>query len=83
MSKRLQVILSDQELAEFQAVARANDLTLSEWVRTSLREAGRRRTPRYREGGIEAIRRAARYEFPAPDIEQMLAEIESGYGPPT
>jgi hypothetical protein len=28
---------------------------------------------------VEAIRAAAKYEFPAGDIEQILSEIESGY----
>jgi hypothetical protein len=34
-------------------------------------------------GDVEAklalIRKAAAYEFPAPDLETMLAEIEMGY----
>lgn len=28
---------------------------------------------------LKAIRRAASYSFPAPDIEQILAETECGY----
>ena len=28
---------------------------------------------------LEAIRRAAKHEFPTADIETMLAEIERGY----
>lgn len=29
---------------------------------------------------LEAIRAAAKHEFPVSDIEKMLAEIEQGYG---
>jgi hypothetical protein len=28
---------------------------------------------------LKAVRRAAKYLFPSPHIEQMLAEIERGY----
>jgi hypothetical protein len=28
---------------------------------------------------IEAVRTAARFEYPTADIDQMLAEIERGY----
>jgi hypothetical protein len=28
---------------------------------------------------LEALRAAAKFEFPTADIEQMLAEIEQGY----
>jgi len=29
---------------------------------------------------LEIIRAAVRYDYPSGDIEDMLAEIESGYG---
>jgi predicted 2-oxoglutarate/Fe(II)-dependent dioxygenase YbiX len=80
MSKRLQVLLDEPEIREIQRAARAKRMTVAEWVRGVLREA-RRKEPLGDVGDkITAIRRAARYSFPAPDIEQMLAEIEKGYG---
>jgi predicted 2-oxoglutarate/Fe(II)-dependent dioxygenase YbiX len=80
MSKRLQVLLDEPEIREIQRAARAKRMTVAEWVRGALREA-RRKEPLGDVGDkIAAIRRAARYSFPAPDIEQMLAEIEKGYG---
>jgi hypothetical protein len=79
MSKRLQVLLDETEFDDLREAARRQGVPVSEWVRRALREA-RRRQPR---GDIEskrqALRKAMQYEFPAPDIDQMLAEIEQGY----
>jgi hypothetical protein len=54
-------------------------MTTAEWVRQALRTA-QRQTP----GGdvkkrLQVVRAAARHAFPTADVEQMLAEIESGY----
>lgn len=79
MTKRLQVLLDDEELAEFQRLARRRRMSTAEWVRTSLRAA------REAEGGADAsqklaaIRRAVRYDFPTGDIDLLLAETERGY----
>ena len=79
MSKRLQVLLDEPELRDIQRAARAQRMTVAEWVRQALR-AARRREPRTdTRKKVEAIRAAARHSFPTADIEQMLAEIESGY----
>jgi hypothetical protein len=79
MSKRLQVLFDEPELRDIQRAARAQRVTVAEWVRQALRAARRRQPivdPRRK---MEAIRAAARHSFPVGDIEQMLAEIESGY----
>lgn len=79
MTKRLQVLLDDEELAEFQRLARRRRMTTADWVRTSLRAA------REAEGGADvgqklaAIRRAVRHEFPTGEVDEVLAEIERGY----
>lgn len=79
MSKRLQVILDDEELAEIRAVARRHRVTVAEWVRQSLRRA-RQDEPRVpADEKLRAIASAAEHRFPAGDIESMLGEIESGY----
>lgn len=81
MSKRLQVILGDDEWAALEEVARRHDLTISEWVRRALREARGRETTTDDVGTkLEIIRAGARHSFPTADIDQMLREIESGYG---
>lgn len=80
MAKRLQVILKDPEYREIQRIARARHMSIAEWVRRAL-ELARRGEPA---GGIgkklEVIRAAARHDYPSGDIDDMLAEIERGYG---
>jgi len=80
MSKRLQVVLKDPEYREIQNAARSRNMSIAEWVRQALSQV-RRSEPSGSAGKkIEAIRAAARFEFPTADIDQMLAEIERGYG---
>ncbi len=80
MSKRLQVLLEEDELRELRDAAGREGLTLSAWVRRTLQQA-RGRQPR---GDVATklatIRAAARHDFPTADIDQMLAEIETAYG---
>ena len=80
MSRRLQVVLKDPEYREIQNAARSRNMSIAEWVRQALSQV-RRSEPSGSAGKkIEAIRAAARFEFPTADIDQMLAEIERGYG---
>jgi len=76
MSKRLQVLLTDQEMLDIKRLAKRERLAVAEWVRRALREAcaGRHVKP---ETKLKAVRRAAEYSFPAADIQQMLRETES------
>lgn len=79
MSKRLQVILSDDELRDVRRAAHRQRVTVSEWVRRALRSA--REAERGRDAGdkLAAVHAATAYAYPSGDIEQMLAEIERGY----
>jgi len=80
MSKRLQVILQDPEYREIQRVARARNMSIAEWVRQAL-AAARRYEPLGDAGKkLDVIREAARQDFPTADIDDMLAQIERGYG---
>ena len=79
MSKRLQVVMPDSELKGYQRAARAEGLGLSEWVRQKLRAARRAGPETDANRKLIAIRNAARHRFPAPEVDQMLAEIERGY----
>lgn len=79
MAKRLQVILQDSEYREIQRTARSCRMSIAAWVRQALYMA-RRREPSGDTGKkLEAIRAAARHDFPSGDISSMLEEIESGY----
>jgi hypothetical protein len=79
MSKRLQVLLPDQEMADIERIAKREQLTVGEWVRRALREARASRPAIEPETKIKAVRRAMKYSFPTADIDQMLSEIEQGY----
>jgi predicted transcriptional regulator len=80
MTKRLQVLLDDDELHRIQRLAKEQRLTTAEWVRQSLRASAEAATLVNLEEKLAAIRQAVRYEFPTAGIDQMLAEIERGYG---
>jgi hypothetical protein len=79
MSKRLQVLLPDEELTQIQRFARREHLTAGEWVRRTLREARMRQPVNDPVAKLKAVRRAAQHAFPTADIGQMLREIERGY----
>jgi hypothetical protein len=79
MSTRLQVVLSDEETTAVKEAAAREGVTVSEWVRRSLREANRRQTVGKVGERLSAIRVASELEFPTADIDDMLAEIERGY----
>ena len=79
MSKRLQVILPDPEYRDIQRAARSRNMSLAEWVRQAL-SLVRRSEPSGSPGKkLEAIRAAARFQFPTADIDRMLGDIERGY----
>jgi hypothetical protein len=82
MAKRLQVILQDPEYREIQRVARSRRMTIAEWVRQTLSQARRNEPLAEVEEKLASVRASVRHEFPAGDIEGMLAEIERGYGKP-
>lgn len=79
MSKRLQVLLPDEEMASIQRLARRERMTVGEWVRQVLREARIRKPVNEPEMKLKAVRRGAGYSFPTADIDRMLQEIERGY----
>lgn len=83
MSKRLQVVLSDEEYRAMERLAKSRRMTVSSWVREAL-QAARSLVPGPRpDQKIAAVREAARFSYPTADPAQMLAEIERGYlGPP-
>jgi hypothetical protein len=79
MSTRLQVVVDKEELAGYRRAAAREGVTVSEWVRQTLRRA-----ERHVAGGdvapkLEAVRAAVAHEFPTGDIDEVLADIERGY----
>lgn len=80
MSKRLQVILKDPEYREIQRAARSRRMSIAEWVRQALDLARRHEPSRGVSRKLEVIRGAASHGYPVSDIDNMLGEIERGYG---
>jgi len=80
MSIRLQVVMENAELDAIRAVAREQGMTVSQWVRETLRQARRKVSGGDAERKLAAVRAADRHAYPTADIDQMVAEIERGYG---
>jgi len=78
MSKRLQVVLDDDEFADLQRAADREHLTLSGWVRRALRDARGNGSTDDIETRLGAVRSAMRHSFPTADIDQMLDEVRQG-----
>ena len=80
MSKRLQVVVREDELERYARTADVLGLSMSEWVRQSLRAAERQVSTGDVEAKLAIIREAASYEIGGRevDIDTMLAEIETG-----
>lgn len=78
MSTRLQVVMDDEELEEIRAAARRRRLTVSEWVRQSLRRARQGEPGRSVDEKLRSLQEAQEHRHPTADIEEMLEEIARG-----
>jgi hypothetical protein len=76
----MQVLFEEGEFRRIQAAARARGLSVAEWVRQHLREAARSTPIGSAPKKLDVVRTAAQHSFPSGDIDQMLEEIERGYG---
>jgi hypothetical protein len=79
MTKRLQVLLEDDELAEIQALAKRRRQTTAAFVRDALRAARQSSDYPTVESKLRALREAVSHDYPTADIDQMNEEIERGY----
>ena len=79
MSKRLQVLLDENEYKQIQKIASQKKLTVAEWVRQTLRAAQAREPHTEKNKKLQAIRKSIEFTYPTADIQQMLSEIETGY----
>ena len=77
MTKRLQVLLGEEEFTEIQGVARGQHLTVAEWVRQAMRLA-RQDQPGATHIKLRAIPEAYRHSYPTGDISTILEDIETG-----
>jgi hypothetical protein len=80
MSKRLQVVVREEDLQRYERSAQASGQTLSEWVRQAMNAAELRTSSGDVEAKLAVIRKAATYNLmPAVDIDTMLAEVDTRY----
>jgi hypothetical protein len=79
MTKRLQVLFEDDELAEIQRVAKGERKTTAAWVRDALRAARTSAAYPGPEPKLRAVREALTYAYPTGEIDDILADIERGY----
>jgi len=79
MSHRLQILLEPDEIAAVRAAARRRRLTVSEYVRQTLREARLGEPSTGTAQKLLVIREAAAHAYPTADPEAMEAEIARGY----
>jgi hypothetical protein len=80
MSQSVEIFFDEAEFLEIGEIAARQHVTIAEWVRRSLRNV-RSCRPGAVAQKLEAVRAASRHSFPTTGIDQMLAEIEQGYGP--
>lgn len=78
MSTRLQVVVDEAELERFRAASDRAGTTLSEWARQALRQAEHGAATGDAGTKLDAIYAASAYDFPAPDVDDMIAEIHRG-----
>lgn len=76
------MLLDEAEFREIKRTARRNRMTVADWVRRALRDAMKEEPVHDVMRKLDAVRAAARHEFPTAEIDEMLAEIERGYASP-
>ena len=80
MSKRLQIVLPDDEYVAVERAARRRSKPISQLVRESLRRTVAEPEEMSPDERIAAILRFARFSGPSADIDEILADIERGRG---
>jgi hypothetical protein len=80
MSKRLQVVMPDDEYRALVRAAKRARKPIAQLVRDSLRRTLARADEVPPEERIAAVLRFARFSGPTGDIDEILAEIEAGRG---
>ncbi len=79
MTKRLQVLFEDEELAAIQRLAKRRRQTTAAWVRDMLRTARQEQDYPDPAPKLRAIREALAYDYPTGEMEAINADIERGY----
>lgn len=81
MSKRLQIVMPDDEYGAIARAAQRRGKPIAQLVRDSLRRAVAEEPETDPERRIANVLRFARFSGPTGDIDQLLEEIERGRQP--
>jgi hypothetical protein len=79
VTKRLQVLLDDQELADIQRAARQRRQSVAAWVRAALRRARAEDEGPTPAAKLASLHAGTTHAYPTGPIDQLLDEIEQGY----
>jgi len=79
MSIRLQILLAEDDLREIKRLASQEHMTVSAWVRRAIQHERRERPRSVVQQKQEVLRKAAEFQFPTADYEDLAADIESDY----
>jgi hypothetical protein len=82
MSKRLLVVITDDEYRAIVSAARHRGQPVSRFVRDSLRRSVTEEPEPDSDRRVAEVLRFARFAGPTGDIEQLLREIDQGRGVP-
>jgi hypothetical protein len=72
--------MEERELREIRRLAREEHVPVAEWVRRTLRSAARNMPASTVDKKLAAVRAATSNSYPTAEVEQLLVEIEQGYG---
>ena len=79
MTKRLQVLLEDDELMEIRRAAKLRRQSIAEWVRAALRQARATDAGRPASEKLHVLDSSVSHDYPTGSIDEMLDQIEHGY----
>jgi hypothetical protein len=79
MTKRLQVLLEDEELVEIRRAAKQRRQSVAEWVRAALRQARATDAGRPPSAKLQVLDSAVAHDYPTGPIDEVLDQIEQGY----
>lgn len=75
MKRRLQILVEETEFESIHRAAEREGLTMSEWARKALRQAGRDHAHGDVARKLASVRSAVVHDFPTAEIDEMLAQI--------
>ena len=82
MNKQIKISIDETQYLEIQEFARKDGMAVDEWIADAaikVKDDRRKAIEDKLRAVHETIEKASQYNFPAPDIEVMLEEIEAGY----